>query len=170
MKVLFFDLETTGVLANLHGIHQISGAIVIDGEVKERFNFKVQPRPGAKIEPKALEVSGVTEDQIMAYPPMYGVYLEFISLLKKYVDPYNKQDKFFLAGYNNAHFDNEFLRAWFSQNGDKYFGSWFWSNSIDVMVLATPYLAAQRASMENFKQGKVSAPIDLSSMSKTRKG
>ena len=31
MKVLFFDLETTGVLVNLHGIHQISGAVVIDG-------------------------------------------------------------------------------------------------------------------------------------------
>lgn len=35
MKVVFFDLETTGTLVNKHGIHQISGMIVIDGEVKE---------------------------------------------------------------------------------------------------------------------------------------
>ena len=34
MKVVFFDLETTGTLVNKHGIHQISGMIVIDGEVK----------------------------------------------------------------------------------------------------------------------------------------
>lgn len=41
MKVVFFDLETTGTLVNKHGIHQISGMIVIDGEVKETFDFKV---------------------------------------------------------------------------------------------------------------------------------
>lgn len=49
MKVLFFDLETTGTLVNRHGIHQISGAIVVDGEVKEEFDFKVQPNPKAEI-------------------------------------------------------------------------------------------------------------------------
>ena len=37
MKVVFFDLETTETLVNKHGIHQISGMIVIDGEVKETF-------------------------------------------------------------------------------------------------------------------------------------
>ena len=37
MKVVFFDLETTGTLVNKHGIHQISGMIVIDGEVKETY-------------------------------------------------------------------------------------------------------------------------------------
>lgn len=86
---------------------------------------------------------------------MGEVYRQFVDMLAKYVDKYNRQDKFFLAGYNNASFDNQFLRAWFVQNEDKYFGSWFWSNSIDVMVLATPYLAARRAEMENFKQGTV---------------
>lgn len=143
MKTLFFDLETTGTLVNRHGIHQISGMVVIDGEIRESFNYHVQPNPKADIVQEALDVAGVTKEQIMAYPPMGEV------------DKYNKQDKFFLAGYNNASFDNQFLRAWFLQNGDKYFGSWFWSNSIDVMVLATPYLAAKRAEMENFKQGTV---------------
>lgn len=33
-KLLFFDLETTGVKYWRNGIHQISGAVVIDG--KER--------------------------------------------------------------------------------------------------------------------------------------
>ncbi|GAY30735.1 hypothetical protein [Prevotella sp. MGM2] len=42
MKLLFFDLETTGTLVNKHGIHQISGMVVIDGEVKETFNLHVQ--------------------------------------------------------------------------------------------------------------------------------
>ena len=138
MKVVFFDLETTGTLVNKHGIHQISGMIVIDGEVKETFDFKVQPNPKAEIVQEALDVAGVTKEQILSYPAMGYVYGQFTAILNKYVDKYNKQDKFFLAGYNNASFDNQFLRAWFLQNGDKYFGSYFWSNSIDVMVLATP--------------------------------
>ncbi len=161
MKVVFFDLETTGTLVNKHGIHQLSGEIIIDGEVKETFDFRVQPNPQALIEQEALDVAGVTKEQILAYPPMGAVYKQFVDMLSKYVDRYNKQDKFFLAGYNNAHFDNQFLRSWFVQNGDKYFGSWFWSNSIDVMVLATPFLAEKRSQMENFKQGTVAKALGI---------
>lgn len=161
MKIVFFDLETTGTLVNKHGIHQISGEIVVDGEVKETFDFHVQPNPRAEITQEALDVAGVTKEQILAYPAMGVVYGQFTAMLSKYVDKFNKKDKFFLAGYNNAHFDNQFLRAWFLQNNDKYFGSWFWSNSIDVMVLATPYLAAQRSEMENFKQGTVAKALGI---------
>lgn len=161
MKLLFFDLETTGTLVNKHGIHQISGMVVIDGEVKETFNLHVQPNPQALIEPAALEVGGVTEAQIKAYSPMGVIYNQFVDMLSKYADRYNKKDKFFLVGYNNASFDNQFLRAWFIQNGDKFFGSWFWANSIDVMVMATPYLADQRADMENFKQGTVAKTLGI---------
>lgn len=44
-KILFFDLETTGTKFWRNGIHQISGAVVIDGQVKESFNYHVQPNP-----------------------------------------------------------------------------------------------------------------------------
>lgn len=46
-KILFYDLETTGVMYWKNGIHQISGIIDIDGEIKETFNFKMQPNPNA---------------------------------------------------------------------------------------------------------------------------
>lgn len=97
----------------------------------------------------------------MAYPPMRQVYDQFINMLSKYVDRYDRYDKFFLVGYNNASFDNQFLRAWFGHNGDKYFGSWFWANSIDVMVIATPYLADRRSQMVNFKQGTVAKTLGI---------
>ena len=161
MKLLFFDLETTGTLVNKHGIHQLSGAVVINGEIEERFNLHVQPNPQAQIEQAALDVAGVTREQIMAYPPMGVIYNQFVDILSKYVDKFNKKDKFFLVGYNNASFDNQFLRAWFIQNGDKYFGSWFWANCIDVMVMATPYLADRRTEMENFKQGTVAKALGI---------
>ncbi len=37
MKLLFFDLETTGIKYWRNGVHQISGEIVIDGVTKESF-------------------------------------------------------------------------------------------------------------------------------------
>lgn len=151
MKLFFFDLETTGVYPGKNGIHQISGEIVVNGETKERFDFKVQPNPKCVIEDAALAVGGVTREQVMAYPPMRQVYSQLTSMLEKYVDKFNKKDKFFLVGYNNASFDNQFLRGFFLQNGDQYFGSWFWSNSIDVMVLASEKLKEKRHEMENFK-------------------
>ena len=43
MKLLFFDLETTGIKYWRNGVHQISGEIVIDGVTKESFNFNVCP-------------------------------------------------------------------------------------------------------------------------------
>lgn len=161
MKILFFDLETTGLLPNRHGIHQISGEIVIDGVSKETFDFKVKPNPKAEIVQEALDVAGVTKEQILAYPEMSVVFNQFIKMLEKYVNRFDKKDKFFLAGFNNANFDNNFLRGWFLQNNDKYFGSWFWSNTIDVMVLATPYLAGVRSDMENFKLAAVASQLGI---------
>lgn len=161
MKLVFFDLETTGTNPGKHGIHQISGQIVIDGVIKETFDFHVQPNPKALIEDEALKVGNVTREQILAYPPMQQVYQEFVSLLGKYVDKFNKKDKFFLVGYNNAAFDNQFLRGFFLQNGDVYFGSWFWANSIDVMVLASAYLATRRPDMENFKLSTVARTLGV---------
>lgn len=161
MKLLFFDLETTGVNPGKNGIHQISGKIVIDGVEMESFDFHVQPNPKAIIEEEALKVANVTREQVMAYPPMAQVYDEFLAMLGKYVNKYDKKDKFFLVGYNNAAFDNQFLRGFFLQNGDKYFGSWFWSNSINVMVLASAYLVTRRPEMENFKLSTVAKTLGI---------
>lgn len=161
MKILFFDLETTGTNPGKNGIHQISGEIVIDGVSKEKFDFKVRPNPAALVEQSALDVAGVTAEQILQYPPMNEVYHLFVVMLGKYVDKFNKKDKFFLAGYNNASFDNQFLRGFFLQNGDNYFGSWFWSNSIDVMVLATVHLLNEREQMENFKLATVAKQLGI---------
>ena len=121
MKLLFFDLETTGLFPGKHGVHQISGEIIIDKVSKEKFDFKVRPNPNAVIEQEALDVAGVTKEQILAYPPMTEVYTQFVKMLSKYVDKFKKDDKFFLVGYNNASFDYQFLRGFFLQNGVKYF-------------------------------------------------
>ena len=117
-KLFFYDLETTGVMHWKNGIHQLSGCVVIDGEVKEKFNLKVRPHEKAIIDDEALAIGGVTKEQVMEYPVMDTVYRELTSMLSKYVDKYNKFDKFHLVGYNNSSFDNQFFRAFFIQNFD----------------------------------------------------
>lgn len=161
MKRFFYDLETTGLYPGKHGIHQIAGLIEIDGEVVEGFNFKVKPNPLAEISPDALDASNVTVDQINSYEDMLSVFIKLKSILSKYVDPFNKQDKFFLVGFNNRKFDDDFLRGFFLQNGDNYFGSWFWSDSHDILVLASYFLRNKRTKMENFKLKTVAKYIGL---------
>nr|DAK81844.1 MAG TPA: DNA polymerase III subunit alpha [Caudoviricetes sp.] len=161
MKLLFFDLETTGTNPARHGIHQISGIVEVDGVEQERFDFKVRPNPKAEVLDEALAVGGVTREQIEAYPAMEEVYGKLVALLARYVNKFDKNDKFFLVGYNNASFDNQFLRGFFMQNGDNYFGSWFWSNSLDVMVLASQYLLAERQLMPNFKLSTVASHLGI---------
>lgn len=160
-KILFYDLETTGVKYWKNGIHQIAGAIQVNGQIVDRFDFKVRPYKDAIIEDEALAIAGVTREQIALYAPMHEVYRDLINLLSKHVDRYNKKDKFHLAGYNINAFDNQFFRAFFVQNGDNYFGSWFWPNSLDCYVLASQHFLSQRPSFENFQQRTVAKHLGI---------
>jgi len=139
----------------------MAGCVEIDGVVKEYFDFKIAPHPQATIEPEALKVGGVTLEQIQAYPDMKEVHKQLLKMLGKYVDKFNKTGKFFLAGYNNAAFDNQFLRAFFILNGDTYFGSWFWSSPLDVFVLASKFLMKERHKMEDFKLQTVAKQMGI---------
>lgn len=160
MKALYIDVETTGTQFWKHGIHSISGIIDIDGEIKEEFDFEVQPHPDAKIDDEALKVGGVKIEDFVFYPKMDVVHKQLTVILDKYVDRYDKMDKFHFIGYN-ASFDNDFLRAFFVQNNDLYFGSLFYSDNIDVMALAGEQLKHIRHTMDDFKLHTVAAKLGI---------
>ena len=160
MKQFFIDTETTGTDPARHAIIQIAGQVVIDGDVKERFEFFLRPHEGAEIEDAALTVNGRTREEIAAFPPASTAYRSLIALMSKYVDKFSKTDKFFFVAYN-AHFDMDFMRALWTRLGDKYFWSWFFFPSIDVMAVAAWHLADKRHTMPNFKLGTVAAQLGV---------
>jgi DNA polymerase-3 subunit epsilon len=160
MKFLFFDLETTGFGFDKCAIIQL-GAIVVD--VDDQFNMKpldginlkMCPAYGKMIDRRSLEITGYTIEEMASFQTQEEGFDKFIKFLDKYVDRYNKVDKLKLVGYNSLHFDIDFLRQWFTDNGNKFYGAYFWSDSIDVMSEASRYLTNYRPAMLNFKLGTV---------------
>lgn len=161
MKKIFYDVETTGLDPNKSSIHTIAGLIEIDNEIVEEFKFFLAPHPKAIIEPEALRIGNVTEDEIMMYDTM-GVGLQGLKrILSKYIDNFNPKDKAHLVGFNNRGFDDKFLQMWFKLCQDPFIGSWFWVDSLDVMVLASEYLLERRAQMPSFKLKRVATELGI---------
>ena len=85
MKKIYIDTETTGFNPNKNGLIQLAGIIKIDGEEKERFDFKVKLFPEDEIEQKALDFNGMTLDEIGTFKEPAEIYKTFIGLLEKYI-------------------------------------------------------------------------------------
>lgn len=150
-KICYLDLETTGLNPVRNGIHQIAGIIEIAGEVKERFDIRLQPRKGSLIDTGVLEKSGVTERDIMRYMPTKKGLETFIGVLDTYIDIYDKYDKFFLCGYNVGPFDSIFIRELFARMQFKSYPGYFYPGTLDVMVLAAQYYSEYSNMPPNFK-------------------
>jgi DNA polymerase-3 subunit epsilon len=167
MKILFYDLETTGIDYKQDAIIQFAGILTeineINNEISilDKFNYEMRPAAGKRIDLASLDINGYTLEQLKDFKSSNEIYIEFSNLLGKHCNKYNKLDKITLCGYNNLHFDNDFLRQWFIDNGDNYFGSWFWSNAIDVMSETGLYFLHYRPALNNFKLGTVAKFLDI---------
>lgn len=149
MKIIYLDTETTGVDAKLHSLHQVS-LIYEDTNTYEEWDYKIRPWANRVINDAALEKGQIKLDTIMKYPEQSEVFRSFKDLLNSKIDPYNKNDKAFLIGFNVG-FDEQFIREWFNINNDSFYGSYFWTPSIDVMTLAANRLMLVRNTLPNFK-------------------
>lgn len=167
-KLVFIDVETTGVDPASNGLTQISGCVQIDGEVHQFFDYYVRPFPGDIIESAALEVTGIDRRQLLppdhpdhlavdgqAFEDPGEIYVRLHNLFKQHVDQYNKTDKYQFVGYNAHSFDMPFLRRFWEKNNDRFFGSWFWYPCLDVMLVWAQILHADRAELANFKLATV---------------
>jgi DNA polymerase-3 subunit epsilon len=163
-KIILLDVETTGLNSYNHSIHQLSGYIgeELDDVINIRRSFDVRMKPFRMntIQDEALEVAGITLEILKGYQDAKVAHAHFTHTLDNFVDKFNKQDKFHLLAYN-APFDTDFLRKWFLDNGNKFYGSYFFAPSIDVMTLAASSLMETRGGMSNFKLATVATTIGI---------
>lgn len=158
---VFYDVETTGTDPRKHSIHQIAGIIEVNDQIVEKFNILSRPHPKAQIDQGALLVCNKTEEDLRSYPSMEESHGKFRTLMEKYVDPFDKKDKIWMVGYNNRAFDDVFLHHWFTQNQDQFIGGLFWTDTIDVICLASQYLIHRRREMPSFKQSRVAKELGI---------
>ena len=133
-KIIFIDTETGGVNPEKAALIQLSGIIRIDKKDVEKFNFFIKPFENSEVNEKALEVQGRTLEELKTekYLEEKEVYKQFVNLLDKYVDKYDKTDKFIVAGYN-VRFDVDMLKAFFQRHGNNFLFSYLDSSMLDPL-------------------------------------
>lgn len=155
MKLLYVDVETTGLDPVKHDVIQLAGIIEIDGTVKEEFEFKCQPHSLENCDPQALKIHGMDIATLLSFDSPRPVLGKLQDIWGKHVDKYNKADKFVLCG-QNVPFDAGFLREWFRKCGDNYFGSWVHYQYLDLLsATMLMQMAGRTPKTENYKLATV---------------
>lgn len=133
-KIIFIDTETGGVNPEKAALIQLSGIIRIDKKDVEKFNFFIKPFENSEVNEKALEVQGRTLEELKTdkYVEEKEVYKQFVNLLDKYIDKYDKSNKFIVAGYN-VRFDVDMLKAFFQRHGNNFLFSYLDSSMLDPL-------------------------------------
>lgn len=122
MKILYLDTETTGITYH-STIIQIAAIIEIEGDVKETVNLFCSPFPDSDISEEALKITNLTREKIHTFESPEVVCKNFTDILGKYVNKYDKNDKFTVIGHN-VKFDLDMLRAWAFRCGEKFIASY----------------------------------------------
>jgi DNA polymerase-3 subunit epsilon len=160
MKLLYLDLETTGVDPKRCSIVQVAYLVEVDGKVVDASTFFIKPFKDCIIEPGALALSDVVPTAQQEGITYSEAFTRIHNMLEKYVDKFKRSDKFFLIGYN-VRFDDDFMREMWKKYKDNYYGSWFFWPPIDVAVLACQFLMKTRHQMPDFKLSTVVRTLGL---------
>jgi DNA polymerase III subunit epsilon len=160
MKRVFVDTETTGLDPHKNGIHQIAAILELEDGTTDELSLRVAPFPVDAVSQQALDVAGVTAEQVAGYMPPGNAHAKLLSFLGRHIDKFSKVDKAQFMAYK-ASFDAEFLRAWFGKCEDKYYGSWFWTPPVDIMSIAADRLCGIRPEMPDFKLATVAAALGI---------
>lgn len=180
-KVLWLDVETTGLDCRKHGLREVGFIIEIDGVEVDKGVFKINPftytTKDVVIDDYALEISKVSIEDLESYDSSSYCFKELMKKLVKYVNVNDKNDCFVIAGYNTA-FDIGFIKEWFKEMGllDSY-KDLFHYKSLDVfsIVFALRHLGINSAendkleTMCNYFGIEIEAHNALSDIEATKK-
>lgn len=153
-KVFYFDVETTGIDKAKHDIVQLAYIIEVNGEVKLENNLLIKPTRLENIDPQALEIIGKTKKELMKGMDAITAHKRLLLDFNNHCDKYNKDDKFYIAGYNVG-FDMGFLTAFFDSCNDPFLGSWVNWKSLDPLHIIRILDFKGKLDLPNHKLGTV---------------
>lgn len=160
-KLAWIDGETTGLDSLQNDLLTFSIIIEIDGKIVDKLNLEMQPFNYQSITDEALRINRMTIEQIKKFPQPHEAHKKLISLFKKYVNPYDKTDKFIPCGYNVG-FDVDFLFKLFQKCGDPYCGSFIDYHKLDVASLVLFFkIRGYLPSLEGYKLVDVAKTLNI---------
>lgn len=153
-KLVALDTETTGLSYSKHAMVQLSGYIIEDRKIIDKFDFKIRPFDDAEIDDKALEVNHLTIEELSSYPTMEDMLPKIKDYFYQFVSHEDPFDLLTPMGFN-VDFDYGFLRNYFQRlDALNSFKNIFARRRLDCMSLAMTYLdfIGKAQMMESFSQ------------------
>lgn len=137
-KILWIDTETLSFDPKQSDIFQIAGFIEIDGKITEKFNWFFRPDLDLdKVSPEVWDFHkkavGLTREDIENFSmTSKEAFIKFMNMLSKYVDKYDRGDKFAIGGHN-VQFDLNKIYAWAREHEENYLASYLSSVKYDTL-------------------------------------
>ena len=171
-KILWLDVETTGLSPRRNGIISIAAFMMVDGvidPVRGRFVAEMNP-VGREIEDSALAVNGYTREQIEAAKDWAGVAVDFVTWMASFATEFPIQ-KAICGGYYNS-FDVGMIGNWLESTGLYLIGEFIEPRLLDVCDMAKRSGHSSIRYLPNKKLGTVSKAlgIDLGDKAHTAEG
>lgn len=150
IKRLWIDFETGGLDPAVNGLTQLAFLIEdTEGNVIEKGAYDIKPFEGSVVEPKALQVTGKTFDEVMSFEDEEAILEDFLGILRKHINVLSRDENFTIAGYN-VQFDIKFLEAWMSRHHKKFF-SYFNYHSVDPLAILRILRFEEETNLESLK-------------------
>lgn len=124
-KILFLDVETTGLIPGYHDIIQIAGIIEENNNIVDEFKYKSRPFNPENIDDEALKINGFTKEELQFLPDSEHA----IEYLIPRLEPFIKEKNILFAG-QKTFFDLFFLQALFRKSEHEQ------SKTFDIMTPA----------------------------------
>jgi DNA polymerase-3 subunit epsilon len=163
MNVLWISMNTTGLDSESNGILDVSCIIEAGGRVQDSICIKMRLPDSLSYNDDTLKYLEIDKSYI-TQENGFVTYEEGIQIfenkLSAYVDKYNKDTKFHLAGFNLP-FIRGFLEKWYQICNNQYLHSWIYNDKSDIDIFK----------VYNFMEWVVKAPVLQShSMNSIAKG
>lgn len=163
-KILWFDMETTGLDPNRNAMIQLAMLMDINGELVDAAYFEFQPFQKDYIEIRdgipcqwfsfdpeivgILPITNITVQTLFTY--VLPSTQKINAFLQKHISKFDKTDKAYIGGYN-VPFDIAFLSKFFEKCADKYLGSYINRKQIDVLSMLYLLDFHRKIKLENYK-------------------